>query len=259
MSGREIVDRYSSSVTATNFFDKNWNGVHFVKASLIPTFTTSKQYKEVLFQSPLYLRMFWNALLLTIPVVIGQVFLSALAAYAFELWNYKHKEKIFFLYILVMLMPAQVLLVPNFIVANFFHIQNSYLAIIMPKIFNPFGVFLIRQMSRNFPKEYVEAGFMDGATHIGIFRKIFVPIMKSALLLLTVLTFVDMWNAIEMPIVFINEVVRQPLSVYLSQIISGDAGNIFAVSILYMIPAILIFYTVARQMGDSEIYSGIKL
>ena len=157
MSGAEIADRYTAEITETNSGDFISSGIHFVRFGLIPEQPTLDQYKELLLDSPDYLRMFWNSVLLVVPVLIGQCILAPLAAFGIENLRWRFKEAIYFAYIIVMLMPTQILLVPNFIVAGWLGIRENYLAIILPAMFHPLGVFLVRQQLKNFPKECLEA------------------------------------------------------------------------------------------------------
>ena len=163
MGGAEIVSRYSAEVMESNAGDFTSHGIHFVRFGLLPESFTLEQYQQLLLESPGYLRMFWNSVLLVLPVLLGQCVLAPLAAYGLENIQWKYKEAIFFMYIIVMLMPTQILLVPNFIVAGLLNIRESYLAILLPALFHPLGVFLIRQQLKNFPKECLETAALDGA------------------------------------------------------------------------------------------------
>ena len=140
-----------------------------------------EEYLILLFKRPLYLRMMWNSLIITIPVLIGQLLLAPLAAYGFWQCRWKYKEILFYLYMIVMLMPLQLTLVPNYLVANWLGIQNSSLAIILPAMFQPLGVFLIRQQIQDFPQETLEAARLDGASEYRIYRSIVKPNLSSAI------------------------------------------------------------------------------
>ena len=93
MSGLEITTRYSRNVTPESYCDIVAYGVHFVEFSLVPYYLTLGQYLQLLTYSPIYLGMFWNSVLITLPVVLGQCLVSAPAAYAFEYASWRHKEK----------------------------------------------------------------------------------------------------------------------------------------------------------------------
>lgn len=163
MSQDEVSRNYSS------FGDILHPGEKFVDMRLIPEMVTLSQYKELLVESPVYLNMFWNSMKIVVPVVLGQLAVSSMAAYAFTVLRFKGKEAVFFLYIIVMLLPLQVTLMPNYLMAGWLGIQDSYLAIILPGIFNPFGTFLLRQSMKMIPEAYMESARIDGAGHFRIF------------------------------------------------------------------------------------------
>ena len=258
MSWEEIVSRYTAEVTEANQGDFTSSGIHFVRFGLIPEQPTLEQYRELLFNSPEYLRMFWNSVLLVVPVLVGQCILAPLAAYALENMRWRYKEAVYFAYIIVMLMPTQILLVPNFIVAGWLHIRESYLAIILPALFHPLGVFLIRQQLKNFPKECMEAASLDGA---GVFRTywyIVRPNLSSVLAALLVLLFADNWNIVDQAVVFLKQTYDNPLSVYLGNVVTGDPGMFFAVSVFYLIPALLVFFLGQDYLTEGIALSGVK-
>ena len=254
MGGGEIVSRYSSEIMDSNAGDFTSHGIHFVRFGLLPETFTLDQYKQLLLESPGYLRMFWNSVLLVVPVLIGQCVIAPLAAYAFENIKWKYKEVIFFMYIIVMLMPTQILLVPNFIVAGWLNIRESYLAIILPALFHPLGVFLLRQQLKNFPKECLEAAALDGAGPWRTYWYIVRPNLKSVVAALVVLLFADNWNIVDQAVVFIKNTFDNPLSVYLGNVVTGDPGMFFAVSVFYLIPALLVFL-----LGQDYLTEGIAL
>ena len=206
----------------------------FIKLKLIPAEATLKQYKSVLISDPTFLVLLSNSIKLTVPVVIGNIIVSTLASYGFILWKFKYKEIIFYIYITIMLMPMQAVLVPNFIAAGKLGIQESYLAIILPGVFSPFGTFLLRQNMKSIPKSYLESAEIDGASHMSVFINIVLPQMKSGIAALAMLTFIEYWNIVEQAIIFIKDYTKEPLSVYLSRIAEGRISIIFAASCVYM-------------------------
>lgn len=254
MSPEEIGSRYSAQISDSNAGDFASHNIHFVRFDLLPDAPTIQQYKSLLFESPTYLRMFWNSVILVAPVLIGQMILAPLAAYGFENIRWRGKEIIYFMYIIIMLMPTQLLLVPNFIVAGWLGIRDSYLAIILPALFHPLGVFLIRQQLKNFPKECMEAAALDGASAFVTYRKIVRPNLNSVVAALVVLLFADNWNIVDQAVVFIKDFYRQPLSVYLGTAASDAPGMIFAVSVFFMVPALLVYL-----IGQEHLTEGIAL
>jgi len=249
MDELEFLERYS--------IDESDSGA-FLKLSLIPDNFTLQRYIRLFTQSPIYLRLFWNSVILVVPILLGQCLISPLSAYAFEFMLWKYKEILYYIFIVVMLLPLQILLVPHFIVADWLGINGTYWAIILPGIFNPFGVFILRQQLRGFPKECIDAGKMDGANEWVGFRSIVLPNMKPAIAALCILTFVEYWNIVDQAIIFTKSYFQQPLSVYLSRIVETDPGMFFAVSSFYMVPAILIFAYGHEHLAQGITLSGVR-
>lgn len=248
----EIASHYS---TQGNIFHE---GRKYIEMKLIPDIVSLTQYKQILVESPLYLNMFWNSVKITVPVVLGQLLVSSMAAYAFTVLEFKGKEIMFFVYIIVMLLPLQVTLVPNFIVAEMLNMRGNYLSIILPGIFNPFGVFLTRQYMKMLPSSYREAAEMDGAGHIQIFISIILPMVKSALACVAILTFIDYWNLVEQAIIFLDDNKMQPLSTFLARINQGQMGVSFAASCFYVSPVLIILYYGQDYLKEGIHLSGLK-
>lgn len=249
MSSREVEINYRvGGIREDEYIDMN----------VIPEKVTLSQYVELLFESPVYLNMFWNSVKITVPIVIGQIVVSTPAAYAFTVLKFKGKELLFFLYIIVMLLPLQVTLMPNYIVADWLDITDSYLAVILPGIFNPFGVFLLRQFMKSMPDAYMEAAQIDGAGHGKIFLSIIVPMIKPGIAATAMLTLLDYWNLVDQAVIFIQDTQKQPLSMFLAQINSGEIGLAFAGSCFYAAPMLLILLYGQEHLKQGIAITGIK-
>jgi multiple sugar transport system permease protein len=194
--------------------------------------------------------------LYVIPIVIFQIAIALGAAYSFYRFRSKLRAVIFFLYVALMLMPFQVTLVPNYIVADRIHTLNTVWAILLPGFFAPFSVYLLTKFMRRIPKSLIEAAKLDGAGEVKIFFKICVPLCKGAIASVALLLFIDYWNMVEQPIVLLNDSAKYPLSVFLSQINSGETGLAFAVATIYMIPTILMFLYGEEYLIDGISFSG---
>jgi len=256
MEAFEIYMRYTHHVRPGNIFYAS-NDVHFVRMSLIPTRVTFEQYRELLFEYPRYLGALWNSFALTVPIITGQLLISVPAAYAFEMSRLRFKEGIFMVYIVIMLMPLQVALVPNFLVADWLGLLGSRWAIILPGIMNPFGVFLVRQFLRGMTFDYIEAAQMDGASPLLCIYYVLAPLLKPALAALLILTFIENWNLVEHPMLLLNSITQEPLSLYLARMVE-HSDLIFAASFFYLIPAILIFLYGQEFMVEGIQLSGVK-
>lgn len=248
----------SSKEVERNYSVDSLSNEEYVEMNFVPEKVTLSQYGRLLFESPVYLNMFWNSVKITIPIVIGQILISSLAAYAFTILEFKGKEILFFLYIIVMLLPLQVTLLPNYIVADWFDITDSYLAIILPGIFNPFGVFLLRQYMKSMPDGYIEAAKIDGAGHGRIFLSIILPMMNPGIAALAMLTLIDYWNLIDQAVIFIQEAERLPLSTFLAQVNNGEVGMAFAGSCFYAVPVLLVLFYGQGHLKEGIAITGMK-
>ncbi|MDE5557280.1 MAG: carbohydrate ABC transporter permease [Ruminococcus sp.] len=233
-----------------------------VNLKFIPDKATLSQYKNVLFKNPEYLFKFWNSIILTVPITVFQLAVAILTSYGFSRYNNKFKNLIFFAYIILMLMPYQVTLVPNYLVAKNFNLLDTRWSIILPGIFSPFSVFLLTKVMRRIPISYVEAAKLDGANEWQIMTQIYLPMCKSAVISVGMLVFIDYWNMVEQPMILITDPdavsALHPLSVFLSQINSGDIGLAFAVGTVYMIPTILMFLYGEDYLVEGITAGGIK-
>ncbi|MDE5582940.1 MAG: carbohydrate ABC transporter permease [Ruminococcus sp.] len=227
-----------------------------VNLKFIPDKATVSQYKEVLFKNPEYLFKFWNSVILTVPITLLQLGIAILTAYGFSRYNNKIKSLIFFIYIILILMPYQVTLVPNFLVADKFNLLDTRASIILPAIFSPFSVFLLTKVMRRIPISLVEAGKLDGANEWQIMMQIYLPMCKSALVSIGMLVFIDYWNMVEQPLIMLKDTDLHPLSVFLSQINTGDIGLAFAVGVVYMIPTMLMFLYGEDYLVEGITYAG---
>lgn len=254
MSREEIASRYSTRIMESNQEDYSFGNIHFVRFGFLPEKASTQQYRELFFENPAYLRYFWNSVALVVPILVGQCILAPLGAYGLENLQWKGKEVVFFLYAVIMLLPMQLLMVPNFIVAGWLGIRESYLAIILPAVFHPLGVFLVRQQLKGFPGEVLEAARLDGAGEFQIYRKIVRPNLTSVIAAVLVLLFADNWNMVDQAVVFIRKPYDMPMSAMLSQLADTAPELFFAVSCFFLLPAVLVFL-----YGQDYLMEGISL
>ena len=227
-----------------------------VNLKLIPDKVVGTQYETVLLKSPDYLMKFWNSVLLTLPIMIFQIIIALGASYCFARFRGRLREMIFFLYLVLMLMPYQVTLVPNYLVASKLNLLDTRWSIILPGIFAPFSVYLLTKFMRRIPESVIEAAKLDGANEWQIFRKIAIPMCKGPIASVAILVFIDYWNMVEQPLIMMSDNAFHPLSVFLSQINKGEIGLAFAIATIYMVPPILIFLYGEEYLVDGIAYSG---
>lgn len=232
----------SSMLDFTNGEYKNIN--------LVPEMFSLEQYYQVFFRRPEYLLKFWNSVIITFPTVIAQVIVSALAAFAFAKLKFPFRDKLFFVYIVLLILPLQVTLVPNYIVLDNLELLNNFLAIILPGTFSAFGICLLRQSIKYIPESTIEAARIDGASYFKIFTNIILPQIKGGLITLTLLCFIDNWNVVEQPLIYFDDEAMYPLSIGLSDISNSDYGIIFACGVMFMIIPLLIYLYGQRDIDS---------
>ena len=255
MSASEISSNYGTVFAV----DANGGKVYIsekVNLKFIPDMVSFSQYITVLFKSPDYLLKFWNSVILVGPIVVFQLIVASLASYGFARYRGRIRELIFFIYIILMLMPYQVTLVPNYLVSDWLNMLNTNWAIWLPGIFSPFAVFLLTKFMRRIPESVIEAARIDGAGEWKIYRKICLPLCKGAICSAAILVFIDYWNMVEQPLILLTDAEKHPLSVFLSKINAGEIGLAFAVATIYMVPSLLIFLYGEEYLVEGITYQG---
>lgn len=255
MSAGEISANYGS-VFATSESGGKVFIAEKVNLKFIPDMVSFSQYKTVLFKSPDYLLKFWNSVILVGPIVVFQLTVAALASYGFARYEGKLRQIVFFLYIILMLMPYQVTLVPNYLVSDWLKILDTKWAIWLPGVFSPFAVYLLTKFMKRIPTSVIEAAQIDGAGEWGIFRLVCMPLCKGAIASAAILVFIDYWNMVEQPLILLSDPDTHPLSVFLSKINSGEVGLAFAVATIYMVPSLLVFLYGEEYLVDGITYQG---
>ncbi len=257
MSATELSSNYGiifQNITASG------SGKTFIAQDItlkfIPDMVSAQQYLGVLFKTPEYLLKFWNSVILVVPIVVFQLLVAAFASYGFARWQGKLKAMIFFLYVILMLMPYQVTLVPNYLVSDWLGLLETRWAIWLPGIFSPFSVYILTKYMRRIPSAYIEAAKLDGASEWQVFIHIALPLCQSALFSVGILVFIDYWNMVEQPLILLTDPELQPLSVFLSQVNTGDVGLAFAVATIYMVPTLLLFLYGEEYLVEGIAYAG---
>lgn len=255
MSASEISANYGQVFATTDTGGKVYIAEK-VNLKFIPDMVSFSQYITVLFKSPEYLLKFWNSVILVVPIVAFQLLVAAGASFGFTRYRGRMKEIIFFVYIILMLMPYQVTLVPNYLVSDWLNILDTNWAIWLPGIFSPFAVYLLTKYMRRIPASVMEAAQIDGAGEWQIFRKICMPLCKGAMCSIAILIFIDYWNMVEQPLILLSDPEKHPLSVFLSKINAGEIGLAFAVATIYMVPPILVFLYGEDYLVEGITYQG---
>jgi multiple sugar transport system permease protein len=219
-----------------------------------------ENYKQALQQAP-FGRYLFNTLFIAILTVICNLFTSLLAAYAFALDEFPGKRVIFALLLTTLMIPYDVILIPNFILIKNLHLYDTYWAQIIPWAAGTFGIFLLRQFFLSIPKEIFEAAVMDGASPWGILWRVAMPLARPALVTVALFSFLGSWNSFNWPLIVTASNGVRPIQVGLAQF-TNEAGSFYhlqmAATTLTIIPIVILYFFVKRQLIESVASSGVK-
>lgn len=225
---------------------------------LLPFYPTLEHFYRLLIESPAFYRLFWNTVGMTAAILVGQLIVGLPSAWAFAAFRFRGRDILFGLYVVLMLLPFQVMLLPQYIVLQKLHLYNHCAAVILPAIFSTFPVFIMYRGFTQIDGEILEAARLDGAGELQVFLRIGLPLGKMGIQAAMVLSFLEYWNLVEQPMAFLEEQAKWPLSLYLPQIAVSQAGFAFAVSVVALIPALFVFALGQDALEEGIAYIGVK-
>ena len=225
---------------------------------LLPAAPTLKSLVEVLLDSPGFFAMFWNSVNISFFILAGQLLVDVPAAWTLARFPLKGKKAILNLYIVLMLMPFQVLMFPQYLVLNDLNLLNTLGAVILPAVFSTFPVFILHRFFKAIPQEIIEAARLDGAGELQIFWQMGIPMGAPGILSVCILTFLDSWNMIEQPMTYLKTKSLWPLSLFLPEIGMEEMGLGFAAALMMLIPALLLFLGCQEYLEQGIAMSGGK-
>ena len=233
----------------------NYEAGKWMDILLAPAIVSLRQYYDLLIDKPVYLQLFMNSVKYTGAILIGQVIFIPTIAYALSRFRFKGRELLFFMILMLMLLPFQVTMAPSVLTMRALGLMNTPWAVILPIMFSPFYIFLVRQFMISIPGEMMEAGLMDGAGTIRSFFHVVLPLSKPILGAAAALSFADSWNLVEQPLIYLSNTQHlMPLSVMFNTFSSNEQGVVFAAAALYILPALLIY-----SYFQEDILLGIQL
>ncbi len=205
-----------------------------------------------------YPRMFLNTVKLTAIITVLQVLTSTLAAYAFSKIKFPERDVLFLLYLATMMVPYQVVMIPQFSIIRNMGLSNTHMALILIQAFTPMGVFLIKQFFDGIPNELIEAARIDGLNEFGIYSRIMLPLSKSAIVSLSILTITATWNDFLAPLIYISDKDLFTIQLGLRNLCSeytAEYGQIMAASVMSVIP-IFVLYCIFQRFFEEGMISG---
>ncbi len=218
-------------------------------------------YRKVFTAFP-FATFIWNSIVIAGCAVALQVFSSAMTAYALSRIEFRGKNLIFLLILSGLMVPAQVTIIPLFILMSKLHLVDTRLSLILSNLVYPLGVFLLRQYMLTIPASYDEAAYIDGAGRFTVFRSIILPMIKPAVIVVVVSHFLVVWNDFFKPLIFITayDKMTLPLGLYTLKgyMGSGSISVILAGVVVSIIPPTLIFIFGQRYLVEGTRIGGIK-
>ena len=213
------------------------------------TLTLSHYYQVLLGQSS-YLVRFWKSVGLSALIALGQLVLSALAAFGFAKYSFRGKHALFFALIVLMILPVQVTLIPNYIVLDRLSLLNSYASLILPAIILPLGTFLLTHSFRSIPNNVIEAARLDGCRLPTLLVHVVLPMSRNAIVSTFLLSFLDAWNMVEQPITYLQRFTDYPLAVALATVSPTDPSVMLSACVLVTLPPLLLFALFNRELTE---------
>lgn len=228
--------------------------------SLLPNPFTWSNYAYILSQG-IFLRWIFNAFVYAVGAMVLNMFFSAMAGYALSRLNFPGKELIFVITLAVMMIPLAVTLIPKFLVMNSLHLVNTYFALILPAMAQPFSVFLMVQFMKGLPKELEESAMLDGASRWRTFYSIILPLVKPALTAVAIVSFQGAWNDFQWPLVALGtqDMYTLPLGLFFFK--SGhytEYNLLLAGSMFNTIPILILFFIFQRYFIGGAVGSAVK-
>lgn len=226
----------------------------------IPDEPTWKNFERVFEMFPM-MQFLVNSIVVAVVTTVGQMLFCSMAAYAFARIEFWGRDKLFLLYLATMMVPAQVTMIPQFILMKQLGWLDSYTGLIVPGLFGVFGTFLLRQAFMGIPKELDEAVFMDGGNHFTVFRKVILPLAKPTFATLGILTFMQSWNSYLWPLIVTSsqEMATLPLGLSLLQGRYGtDFGLMMAGVLISVIPILAVYLFAQKYFIQGMTMSGMK-
>jgi multiple sugar transport system permease protein len=210
----------------------------------------------------LYLR---NSVIFASVVTAGQVTFSAMAAYAFARLRWPGRDKLFFVFLVGLMVPPIFTFLPNFVLIRDLGLLNSFPGLVAPFVLmTPFAVFFLRQFFLGISRDIEEAALLDGASHFTIFRKVMLPMMLPAITTLAVLSYISAWNEYLWPLLVGSDdsvrVLTVALGVFRAQTPQGspDWAGLMAATFVAAVPVMVIFAVFARRLVDSIQFTGFR-
>ncbi|OOE05564.1 ABC transporter permease [Anoxybacillus kestanbolensis] len=229
--------------------------------SFIPKDFTLDNYKQIFIEQELFPRWFMNSVIIAVTVTMLNLIFNSMAGYALARLHFRGKQTIFMIILAVLMIPAQVTMIPNYLILKQLGWLNSYQGMIVPAMINATFIFMMRQFFINFPKELEEAAALDGLSRIGTFFRIVLPLARPALAAQAIFVFMGSWNDFMRPLIILSDpqLFTLPLGLnsFKGQYISYW-NYIMAASMVFTMPVLVIYAFFNRYFIKGISFTGGK-
>ncbi|MHA6481107.1 carbohydrate ABC transporter permease [Paenibacillus sp. strain BS8-2] len=206
-------------------------------------------------------RAIFNSTFITVATTLITITSSLLAAYIFAKVAFKGREVVFSLFLATMMVPGQVTTIPVFLILKELGLLNTFTGLLIPSVFNAFAVFMLRQFIKTIHNDFLDAAFMDGASHLNVFRRIIVPLSMPIIITLAVLTVMGVWGDYFWPLIVLSDKDKMTLPLALGSL-NGQYGSkyniLMAGSLISMAPIIVLYLFAQRYFKSGLQLGGIK-
>lgn len=234
------------------------DGDGYASWKLFPQYPTLRNVIELLFDSPEFFKMFWNSVKITVLILAGQLVFGMLAAWGMARYDFTGKKLVYMLYIVMMMMPFQVTMLSEYLVLDKMQLLDTSAAVILPGIFSTFSVFIMYRFFVSIPENILDAARIDGAGELQIFFRVGIPLGSFGIISALMLSFLECFSMIEQPMTFFKTKSLWPLSLFLPEIHSGNAGFSMCASFVTLLPAIFVFLTGKDYLEQGIAVSAVK-
>ncbi|MPL59688.1 L-arabinose transport system permease protein AraQ [bioreactor metagenome] len=229
--------------------------------SVFPKKLIFSNYLEALNRMPFF-KYLMNSITVNILILVSQFIVIVPASYAFAMYRFRGKGLLFTLVLFGFMLPQQLTFVPIYLLFGKMKLLNTYIPLVLPFAASSFGIFLLRQYFMGIPMEIIEAGYLDGMNNRQIMLYIMMPMAKSALASIALISFITHWNDYFWPLVMTNtqRVRTLPLGVAALRVTDGTTewNVLMAANMLLILPILITYFFAHRQIKEALIHSGIK-
>lgn len=216
-------------------------------------------YDRLFFDNFMFYPMFWNSVIYSFVITALEMIIILPAAFAFTFGNFKGKKVLFLFYVVLMMMPLQVMILPNYIGLRTIGLINTRAAVILPMVFSPFGVVVLYQYMQGIDRSVVEAARLETKSVFKIMFTAVVPQLKVCIWAVALFVFAESWNMLEQPMLFLEDEKLKTLPVFISNKEIYGEEILYPASVIFMIPVLLLYMRFHKELDNGFKLNGKKL